>query len=274
MGAAPGPACYGLGGREATTTDALLLLGYLSPTAFLDGRRTLDSSAAAEAVQRTVAGPLGVPVADAAGRIADAAFDQVAKLAADTAAEIGWDPADATLYAFGGNGPLFATAVAERLGIRTVRLFGLAHVLSAYGSAISDVVHVYESAVVGNETEQAITERLRAEAERDLRGEGFDPDSADYRVETRDAEHGALVRLTASVELPRVQAPDLPGTGTATPSGERGGRATYDWASLAGARIEGPSLVDGGSFTWWIGPGWSASIDTHGDAAVRTGGGN
>ncbi len=274
MGAAPGPACYGLGGRDATTTDAMLLLGYLSPTAFLDGRRTLDEAAAAEVVERAVAGPLNISVDEAAARIADAAFDEVAKLATGTAAEIGWDPADTTMYAFGGNGPLFATAAAERLGVRTVRLFGLAHVLSAYGSAISDVVHVYESALVGNESEQAITDRLRAEAERDLRGEGFDPDSADYQVETRDAQHGALVRLTATVGLPRVQTADRSGTGTATPTGERAGSATFDWAGLAGADIEGPALVDGGSFTWRIGPGWSASIDTHGDAAVRTGGGS
>ena len=30
-GADPGPACYGLGGTEATVTDALLLLGFLDP---------------------------------------------------------------------------------------------------------------------------------------------------------------------------------------------------------------------------------------------------
>src|SRR5207253_1156410 len=42
MGAAPGPACYGLGGDEATLTDAFLVLGYLDPARFLGGRRALD----------------------------------------------------------------------------------------------------------------------------------------------------------------------------------------------------------------------------------------
>ena len=36
-GADPGPACYGRGGTEPTLTDALLLLGYLSPDRFLGG---------------------------------------------------------------------------------------------------------------------------------------------------------------------------------------------------------------------------------------------
>src|SRR5438105_2460384 len=35
MGAAPGPACYGLGGDQATVTDAFLLLGWLDPARFL-----------------------------------------------------------------------------------------------------------------------------------------------------------------------------------------------------------------------------------------------
>ncbi len=54
----PGPACYGGGGREATVTDANLVLGYLDPASFLGGRRMLDRTAAERAVDR-VAGALG-----------------------------------------------------------------------------------------------------------------------------------------------------------------------------------------------------------------------
>ena len=46
-GADPGPACYALGGREPTVTDADLLLGYLDPGFFLGGRMRLDVDAAA-----------------------------------------------------------------------------------------------------------------------------------------------------------------------------------------------------------------------------------
>ena len=41
-GAAPGPACYGLGGTEPTVTDANLLLGRLGADRFLGGEMRLD----------------------------------------------------------------------------------------------------------------------------------------------------------------------------------------------------------------------------------------
>src|SRR3954471_3159895 len=41
QGAYPGPACYDLGGKQATLTDALLAAGMLNPERFLGGRRAL-----------------------------------------------------------------------------------------------------------------------------------------------------------------------------------------------------------------------------------------
>lgn len=290
MGAAPGPACYGLGGRNATTTDALVLLGYLAPDAFLDGRRTLDVNAARAAIARTVGDPLGISAEEAAQRIVDTAFDMAAELAGDTAAEMGWDPADTAVYAFGGNGPLFATGVAERVGARTVRLFGFGNVLSAYGSAISDVVHVYESAVNSVDAARAAAERLADEALRDLEGEGFASDEASLHWEVRgtrgdrgnsdgsiDAALSAvddpsLVRLMARfslASLEKVAAADAPAGGGA---GERGGIPTHDWTAVAGSTVTGPGLVDGGSFTWLIGPGWTLDVDATGDAVATRGG--
>ncbi|GAA1279701.1 hydantoinase/oxoprolinase family protein [Pseudonocardia aurantiaca] len=287
MGAAPGPACYGLGGRGATTTDAFVLLGYLSPTAFLDGRRTLDLDAARDAIARAVGDPLGISVEDAARRIVDAAFDMTAELARETAAEMGWDPADTALYAFGGNGPLFATGVADRIGARTVRLFGFGHVLSAYGSAISDVVHVYESAVNSDDAARAAAERLTEEARRDLRGEGFDPDTAILHWEVRGSDgsrataegavdaalrgHSSLVRLTARSPLPSLAKVEAGSPAERAETGERGGIPTHSWASVAGSTVPGPALVDGGSFTWLVGEGWSLEVDPHGDAVATRG---
>src|SRR5438093_168115 len=65
-GADPGPACYNLGGRFPTVTDADLLLGYLDAEFFLGGRMRLDRAAAARAVTEHVAGPLGLDVTAAA----------------------------------------------------------------------------------------------------------------------------------------------------------------------------------------------------------------
>lgn len=292
MGAAPGPACYGLGGRNATTTDAFVLLGYLSPTAFLEGRRTLDVDAAREAIARNVGDPLGVTAEEAAQRIVDTAYDMTAELARETAAEMGWTLSDGAdpvaLYAFGGNGPLFGTGVAERIGARTVRLFGFGNVLSAYGSAISDVVHVYESAVNSVDAARAAAQRLADEARRDLRGEGFDPDAATLHWEVRgsDGSRGTaegsvdaalpsggctLVRLTARYALPSLDKAGGPPGAAAEPTGERGGMPTHDWASAAGSILRGPALVDGGSFTWLIGRGWTVQVDAQGDAVATRG---
>ncbi len=288
MGAAPGPACYGLGGRNATTTDAFVLLGYLSPTAFLDGRRTLDVDAAREAIERSVGSPLELSATTAAQKIVDTAYDMTAQLAVETAAEMGWDPADTAVYAFGGNGPLFATGVAARIGAKTVRLFGFGHVLSAYGSAISDVVHVYESVVHSNAAARAAAEKLADEARRDLHGEGFDPDTAtlSWKVRKSDGSRSSaegsidgalndgtasLVRLTASSTLPSLDKVAQPAAGAAGVAGERGGIPTQTWASDAGSGISGPALVDGGSFTWLVGPGWSLAVDAHGDAVATQG---
>ena len=288
MGAAPGPACYGLGGRNATATDAFVLLGYLSPTAFLDGRRVLDVEAAEQAIARNVGEPLGVSAREAAQRIVESAYDMCADLARETAAEMGWDPSSAVVYAFGGNGPLFATGVAERIGAKTVRLFGFGNVLSAYGSAISDVVHVYESAVNSNDAARAAAVKLADEAHRDLRGEGFDPDAAALHWEVRGADgsraaadgpiDGALadldarlVRLTARFGLPSLDKVDARGEHGGREMGERGGIETHDWSAVAGKTVTGPALVDGGSFTWLLGRGWSMGVDAHGDAVATKG---
>ena len=54
-GAMPGPACYGQGGIAATVTDANVVLGYLDATAFMGGKRPLDTAAAEALIDRLAA---------------------------------------------------------------------------------------------------------------------------------------------------------------------------------------------------------------------------
>src|SRR2546422_4421615 len=56
-GADPGPACYNLGGRLPTVTDADLLLGYIDAEFFLGGRMRLDRPVAPS--KNTWRGPWG-----------------------------------------------------------------------------------------------------------------------------------------------------------------------------------------------------------------------
>lgn len=186
MGAAPGPACYGLGGDQATLTDALLFLGYLDPANFLGGRRTLKVELARDAIEKNIAKGLGVSADVAALSIRDEAVAIMAKLIRSTLKEAGIDAKDTPLFAFGGNGPMFASFVAEQLGMPSAVTFDLGPVFSAFGSAISDVVHRYERGVdlqadaISSGTLAPVVASMRTQAERDLRGEGFDPEKATF----------------------------------------------------------------------------------------------
>ncbi len=299
MGAAPGPACYGLGGSSATLTDALVALGLISPTAFLDGRRVLDLARAGAALEQHVAAPLECDVEGAARAVLARAVDVMAQLGRDTAGEVGWaDVAGLTLYAFGGNGPLFGTLVAEALGARRVRLFALGTVFSAYGSAISDVLHVYErglTGAVGVDAVVAAGDALAREARRDLAGEGFDPDAASYHWTVQNAARerfeaagaittvaptlvaglgdASLLRLDARFVLGRVVLPTQVPGGAPAPLGERasplgqdGRLPVYAHSALPGHVIDGPAAVDGGTFTWLVSTGWRLAVDEFGDA--------
>lgn len=204
QGAAPGPACYALGGREATLTDAVLLLGYLDPNRFLGGRRRLSADHARKVIEKNVAKPLGLSVEQAALLIRDEAVTLMAELIANTLGEAGLEPPGTALFAFGGNGPMFGALVAERLGIPGAYAFDFGPVFGAFGSSVSDVAHVYERGVglswtashQGAATQTA--ERLYRQAVRDLEGEGFEPDKATYRYELefgRDAELAGSCRF-------------------------------------------------------------------------------
>ena len=206
MGASPGPACYALGGSEATLTDALLVLGILDPKAFLGGRRPLNVELAAQAIQRKLANPLGVSVEQAAALVRDEAISIMADLARATLEEARLDPAAVSLFAYGGNGPLFGALLAERLGIPDVVVFNLSPVFSAFGSAISDVVHVYERGVGADIAEPGgagqvgdALHQLHVLAARDLSGEGFSIDQAKVEIEAEISD-GAHDPISVRVE--------------------------------------------------------------------------
>ena len=64
-GAVPGPACYGQGGRDATVTDADLILGYLDSDHFLGGDMKLRTDLAEKALAR-LTDKLGMKAVDVA----------------------------------------------------------------------------------------------------------------------------------------------------------------------------------------------------------------
>src|SRR5207244_3842755 len=111
-GSDPGPACYGRGGEEPTVTDANAVLGHLP--SLLGGRMELRRDLAERAVER-VAGPLELPVEDAARAIVDVVNDRMLGGLRLVSVQRGHDPRTFTLVAFGGAGPLHANALLELL---------------------------------------------------------------------------------------------------------------------------------------------------------------
>ncbi len=145
-GADPGPVCYGRGGREPTVTDADLVLGYLDPDYFLDGRLRLDRDAAWKSLE-PIAARIGLGVPETASGVARVVEHQMADLIRKATVQKGYDPRDFVVFAYGGAGPAHAGVYARELGAQqvVVPLGDICSLWSALGAASADVLHIYEA---------------------------------------------------------------------------------------------------------------------------------
>lgn len=182
-GARPGPACYGRGGAEPTVTDADVILGYLNPDNFLDGKITLDVEAARTALAK-VGEPLGYgpeQVAAAAVKILESQMADAIRL---MCLQQGYDTRKMTIYAYGGAGPVHAGGYGADLGSPRilVPMGNFAAGWSAFGVSTSDALIVREAGIsmaqpfdpaVMNE----IWARLEAEVRERLEGQGIAADA-------------------------------------------------------------------------------------------------
>jgi 5-oxoprolinase (ATP-hydrolysing) len=131
-GSDPGPACYGLGGAEATVTDANVVLGYYDPSFFLGGRMKLDTEAAQRAVA-ALANRLGVTAHECAWGIHQVVVQNMAAATRVHLVEKGLDPREYAMVGFGGAGPAHACDVARVLGVREVIIPPASGAASALG---------------------------------------------------------------------------------------------------------------------------------------------
>jgi N-methylhydantoinase A len=234
-GAVPGPACYGLGGRRPTVTDANLLLGRL-PARLADGLE-LD----AEAAERALG---GIDPADVV-EVVNAEMLRALRL---VSVERGRDPRDLALVAFGGAGPLHAAELADELGISTVLVPEAAGVLSAVGLAVGDERRDHVRSEVRPLSE---VHALPGEGEADLRyrGQSFElsvplgPDLAERFHDLHEGRYGYADR-DRPLELVAVRTADVrPGPFLVLPAGPR-------------ATAAGPAVVELDGATCWLPPGW------------------
>ncbi len=146
-GSQPGPACYALGGTEATVTDADLVLGYLNPEYFAGGTIAIDVGAARSALTR-LAAAVRLPLVEVAWGVHDIVNENMASAARVHIAERGRDPRDYALLCTGGAGPVHACHVARKLGLREVICPPSAGVASALGLLVAPA-RVDRAATVG-----------------------------------------------------------------------------------------------------------------------------
>jgi N-methylhydantoinase A len=138
-GALPGPACYDAGGKEATVTDANVLLGRLNDQSLLDGRMKIRRDLAEAAVDR-LAKRIRLDRLETAFGIVRLVAATMVKAIRTISIERGHDPSRFALFAFGGAGPLHAGEVARDLGISRVIVPPNPGILCAEGLLNCDLV--------------------------------------------------------------------------------------------------------------------------------------
>ena len=135
-GSTPGPICYGRGGTRVTISDANLILGRLPPDRF--GQAAED---ARRALQDQIARPLGLTTEAAAEAVIRIANTHMAGAIRMVSISLGADPRDFALFAFGGAGPLHATALARELAIPRVLIPARPGITNALGCVVADLRH-------------------------------------------------------------------------------------------------------------------------------------
>jgi N-methylhydantoinase A len=203
-GAQPGPAAYGRGGTEATTTDANLALGRINRDYFFGGEIEADMDAVDRALG-ALAERLGIDRSDAARGIVRIANNNMINALKLISLNRGYDPRDFTLVAFGGGGGMHAVALAAELGIRKVVVPRAADVFSAWGMLMSDLRRDYfVTRLLGlNEANAAqlggLVDEVTATALAQFEREGISRDQVRFlrygNLRYENQEHGVEVPL-------------------------------------------------------------------------------
>ena len=138
-GANPGPICYGRGGDQPTISDANLILGRLK----LNKMKSVEGGVSHDALKAAFDAKLGQPLdMDATAAAAAVIMVANAKMAGAirmVLVSLGADPRDFSLFAFGGAGPLHASAIAKELAIPTVLVPARPGITNALGCVVADL---------------------------------------------------------------------------------------------------------------------------------------
>ena len=124
-----------------TVTDANVVLGYINPGHLVGGALKLDAAKARAALETQIAKPLGLTVEQAALGAHRIAASNMIRAIRSVSTERGRDPREFALFAFGGNGPLFACSLASALAMKRIVVPPSAGLFSSFGLLYADVEH-------------------------------------------------------------------------------------------------------------------------------------
>lgn len=177
-GAFPGPASYGEGGLNPTFTDAALVLGYLGEETSLGGSLYLRLDLARQSLE-PIAAKLNLSTAALAKGIVQISDTKIMGAVRAITVELGKDPKDFVLLAFGGGGGLVAIDVARQLDIPSVIIPPGQGAFSALGMLMADVQHDFARTKIQpltgldvNEVEEVFL-GMEEESKQLLASEGF-----------------------------------------------------------------------------------------------------
>ncbi len=206
-GADPGPAAYGKGGTEPTVTDANVVLGYLPPS-LAGGEIALDVDAARAAVA-TVADAMGLQSVEAAAAgIVDIVNENMLGGLRLVSVQQGFDPREFALVAFGGAGPLHATALGKLTGAWPVIVPPSPGVLCALGDATTSARSESARTVLRRFADldaddlRQILDELAAEAGGALAEQGVSAEQQTTAFQVDVRYHGQGFEIPIDVEAP------------------------------------------------------------------------
>jgi N-methylhydantoinase A len=196
-------------------TDADLVLGYLDPATFLGGRMPLDRTAAERAIERDVAAPLGLGVAEAASGVYEIVNVDMAAGVRDLTVRRGLDARDFPLVVAGGAGPVHASAIARELGTPRLIVPRDSSIFCAAGMLMCDFRHDFAESnkATLEELDADVLRRIwgdmRRRGEELLRSEGVQPGAVTSAPSLDMRYVGQWWELTLPLPAAYVDDPDL-----------------------------------------------------------------
>src|SRR6201995_3509648 len=215
-GSDPGPACYDRGGMRPTVTDADLLLGYLDAERYAGGRIPLKRRRGVFAIDEEFGDDLDLDPVEVAGLIKAEVDEQMANGLAKELRIRGYLPAEFTMLAYGGNGPLHACGVANFLGVSKVLAPPYSSVFSALGAGNTPQLHIHERTVpvvlFDASTRALFTDfgrfngivaELEAKGRDDLLRQGLPGGAVQHRLELDMRYGNQLVTMAVTADITR-----------------------------------------------------------------------